>query len=244
MIRTFIVDDEQPARERLRLLLQPFGKIEIVGEAEDGEQALNKIRELSPELVFLDIQMPGCTGLEVAAALPSPSPAIIFCTAYDQFAVDAFELAAVDYLLKPVNRSRLAAAIQKVEKQTDAEREDHLRKVGNSLRGQPIRFLARKGARYIVIPQNEVCCFVSEEGLTRLYTSDQSHWIDPTLNDLEIRLDTAVFLRISRAGMIRLEAVREVIPMMGGSGEVLLKNGMKLEVSRRRFRELIESLKG
>ncbi len=95
-----------------------------------------------------------------------------------------------------------------------------------------------------MIPQNEVYCFVSEEGLTRLHTSDQSHWIDPTLNNLEIRLDSTVFLRISRASMVRLEAVREVIPMMGGSGEVLLKNGIQLEVSRRRFRELLEALKG
>ena len=108
MIRVMLVDDEQAARERLRQLLGPIPGLEIVGEAADGEQAIERIVELRPDLVLLDIQMPGCTGLEVAASLPSPRPRIIFCTAFDQYAVDAFELHAVDYLLKPVNRVRLA----------------------------------------------------------------------------------------------------------------------------------------
>jgi two-component system LytT family response regulator len=244
MIRTFLVDDEQPARERLLTLLRPFENIEVIGEAEDGVHALEKIKELRPDLVFLDIQMPVCTGLEVAASLPSPSPAIIFCTAYDQYAVDAFELAAVDYLLKPVNRSRLAIAIRKIENQQPAAREEQSGKVNAALLRQISRFLARKGARYVVIPLAETICFISEEGLTRLHTADQSYWIDPTLNDLEMRLDPFFFFRISRGGMVRLEAIREVIPMIGGSGEVVLTNGMKLEVSRRRFRELLDTLKG
>jgi two-component system, LytTR family, response regulator len=244
MVRTLIVDDEQPARERLRLLLQAFDHLEIVGEAEDGEQAMELIQSLSPDLVFLDIQMPVCNGLEVAAALPSPRPAIIFCTAYDQYAVDAFDLAAVDYLLKPINRSRLAASIQKIEKWSVVEREGYLNKSSSALRSQCTRFLARKGPRYIVIPQNEVLGFTSEEGLTRLFTADQNFWIDPTLNDLEERLDPTLFFRISRGGIIRLEAIREVVPLMGGSGEVVLKNGIRWEVSRRRFRELLDQLKG
>src|SRR5687767_12208366 len=102
-IRALIVDDEDPARERLRRLLGEVRDVEIVGEAQDGEQAIDQIARLSPSAVFLDIQMPGCSGLEVAASLPSPRPHIIFCTAFDQYAVDAFELNAVDYLLKPVN---------------------------------------------------------------------------------------------------------------------------------------------
>jgi two-component system, LytTR family, response regulator len=244
MIRTLLVDDEQPARERLRALLHPFENLEVVGEAEDGVQAMEKIKDFCPDLIFLDIQMPGCTGLEVAQSLPSPRPAIIFCTAYDQYAVDAFELAAVDYLLKPVNRSRLAIAIRKIEAQHPSDHEDHLAKVNSALNRQNCRFLARKGTRYVVIPQSESICFISEEGLTRLYTAEQTCWVDPTLNDLENRLDPVLFFRISRAGLVRLDAIREVIPLIGGSGEVILSNGMKLEVSRRRFRDLLDQLKG
>jgi len=116
MIRTLVVDDEQPARERLCQLLRAMEDVVVAGEAEDGEDALEKIHALSPDLVFLDIQMPGKTGLEVAAALPVPRPRVIFCTAFDQYAIDAFEVHAVDYLLKPVNRARLLKAVARVGK--------------------------------------------------------------------------------------------------------------------------------
>ena len=122
MIRALIIDDEQAARDRLRQLLSAISDIEIIGEAEDGEEAIAKIGEMEPDLVFLDIQMPGCSGLEVAASLVAPRPSIIFCTAYDEYAVDAFELHAVDYLLKPVNRARLEHAIQRVRPGNDAAR--------------------------------------------------------------------------------------------------------------------------
>ncbi len=108
MIRTLVIDDEQPARERLKQLLSAHPDVEVIGEADDGVQAAERIAELSPDLVLLDIQMPGASGLEVAASLGKPRPAVIFCTAFDQYAVDAFELSALDYLLKPVNRTRLA----------------------------------------------------------------------------------------------------------------------------------------
>src|SRR5215510_2698338 len=109
-MRVLIVDDEEPARERLRALLSGFYDLAIVGEAEDGEQAMERIGELRPDLILLDIQMAGCSGIDVAGSLPSPRPKIIFCTAFEQYAVDAFEVCAVDYLLKPVSRARLAAA--------------------------------------------------------------------------------------------------------------------------------------
>jgi sigma-B regulation protein RsbU (phosphoserine phosphatase) len=114
MVRTLVVDDEQPARERLRQLLDEFEDVELVGEAEDGDQALERIAELAPDLVLLDIQMPGRNGLDVAALLTPPRPRIVFCTAFDQYAVDAFEQHAVDYLLKPVGRARLAKALDRV----------------------------------------------------------------------------------------------------------------------------------
>src|SRR5687768_15501931 len=114
MIRTLLVDDEQPARERLKQLLAAHPDVEVVGEADDGVQAIERIAELTPDLVLLDIQMPGASGLDVAGSLGHPRPAVIFCTAFDQYAVDAFELSALDYLLKPVNRARLAAALERV----------------------------------------------------------------------------------------------------------------------------------
>ena len=114
MIRTFLVDDERGARERLRHLLSSFGDVEIVGEAENGQEALQRIPDLRPDLVFLDIQMPGNSRLEVARALEPPRPRIIFCTAFDNYAISAFELHAIDYLLKPVNRTRLRDAVARV----------------------------------------------------------------------------------------------------------------------------------
>ena len=113
-IRVLIVDDEKPARERLCQLLSSIDDIEVTGEAEGGQDALEQIEGLKPDLVFLDIQMPASGGLEVAASLPSPAPKIIFCTAYDQYAIEAFDLHAVDYLLKPITRARLVRALERV----------------------------------------------------------------------------------------------------------------------------------
>src|SRR5512139_2782185 len=114
MIRALLVDDEQPARDRLRQLLAAHADVEVVGEADDGVHAAERIAELLPDVVFLDIQMPGASGLDVAASLGARRPLVVFCRAFDQYAVDAFELSATDYLLKPVDRARLAAAIDRV----------------------------------------------------------------------------------------------------------------------------------
>ena len=239
MIRVVIVDDEELARERLRRLLEEIGDVEIAGEASDGVEAMARIAELAPAAVFLDIQMPGATGLEVAASLPEPRPHIIFCTAYDQYAIDAFELHAVDYLLKPVNRARLQKALDRLRAGTPPAPLD------TALRAAvPVtRFLARKGAAYRVVPAQDVLCFVSEDGLTKLVAGG-AYWIAPTLNELESRVDPAKFFRISRAAIVNLDAVHEVVPIAGGSGEVTLRDGTRLEVSRRRFKELTEKLGG
>src|ERR671913_1173380 len=124
VIRTLLIDDEQPARERLKQLLAAHPDIEVVGEAGDGVEAAERIAELTPDLILLDIQMPGASGLDVAASLGQPRPAVIFCTAFDQYAVDAFELSALDYLLKPVNRARLAAAPDRARSATSSGSRD------------------------------------------------------------------------------------------------------------------------
>lgn len=245
MIRVLIVDDEAPTRVRLRQLLGAHADIEISGEAGSGTEAMKMASELHPDAMLLDIQMPGCTGIEVAASLPQPRPHIIFCTAYDQHAVEAFELHAVDYLLKPIGRTRLAQALEHLRAlPPPGEREESL---DRAIRGQaslPGRFLVRRGGRYLVVQESRVLYFGSEGSLTRLVGDDGEYWMDPTLNDLEQRLGPQRFFRISRAALINLNAVTEVIPLTGGSGEVLLKNGQRLEVARRRFRELLQILAG
>lgn len=241
MLRVLVVDDEELARERLVQLLKPYDDVAVVGQAGDGEEALEKIVSLGPDVVFLDIQMPGCSGLEVAASMPTGKSKIIFCTAYDQYAIEAFEVNAVDYLLKPVSRQRLARALERVHKGV-ASPSDAVEKVVKS--AGPLRFLAKHANRYAVVAQREVLYFSSEGGLTKLQTREHSYWMEPSLNQLEERLQSWGFCRISRQVLVNLEAVRQVAPLTGGYGNVRLENGTELEVSRRRLKELISRLEG
>ncbi len=240
MIRALLVDDERPARDRLRHLLAGEADVEVIGEAADGAEAMERIASLAPDVVFLDIQMPGCTGMEVAASLASPRPRIVFCTAFDRYAVDAFELNAVDYLLKPVNHARLRKTLDRVRAGAPDDRA--LDRTVPAAR--PSRFLARYANAFRVVAARDVLCFVSENGVTKLQTAGQHGWMPPTLNDLESRLDPAQFFRISRAAIVNLDAVSEVVPAAGGGGDVTLTDGTRLEVSRRRFGELTERLGG
>lgn len=243
MIRTLVVDDEQPSRERLRQLLGAHDDVEVVGDAEDGVQAVERIAELNPDLVLLDIQMPGLSGLEVAASLARPRPAIIFCTAFEQYAVDAFELHAVDYLLKPVNRSRLQAALDRIRTSPDDRgRDGHLDRAMRATPLTPLRFLARKAGRLRIVGRSEVVAFTFDEGLTRLHTATEQLWMQPTLVALARRLDEQTFFQVSRNAIVSLDAVKEAKPFPDGTGEVLLANGMKLPVTRRRWRAMIERL--
>ena len=241
-LRTLLVDDEQPARDRLRQLLAGRDDIEIVGEAEDGVHAIERIHDLAPDLLFLDIQMPGCSGLEVAASLGRPRPAIVFCTAYDHYAVDAFELHAVDYLLKPVNRARLEAALARVrpDRASQADREIDRATRADSL--TPTRFLARHGARFRVVPRQDVVAFTFHDGLTRLHTATEQLSMQPTLAALARRLDAGAFLQVSRTAIVHLDAVREAKPYPDGTGDVIMTNGLVLPVTRRRWRMLMERL--
>jgi two-component system, LytTR family, response regulator len=243
VIRTLVVDDEQPARERLRQLLTAHADVEVVGDAEDGVQAMDAIAELKPDLILLDIQMPGLSGLEVAASLARPRAAIIFCTAFEQYAVDAFELHAVDYLLKPVNRSRLQAALDRIRETDGARaRDGHLDRAMRAMPLTPSRFLARKAGRLRIVGRSEVIAFTFEEGLTRLYTATEQLWMQPTLAALARRLDEQTFCQVSRNAIVSLDAVKEAKPFPDGTGEVILSNQMKLPVTRRRWRALIEQL--
>jgi len=244
MIRVLIVDDEQTARERLRHLLGLIPDVEVAGEAADGEQAIARIAEMRPDLVLMDIQMPGCSGLEVVASLPSPRPKIVFCTAFDQYAVDAFELHAVDYLLKPVNRIRLAHAIERVRGPASADAAGGIDHALQAVRATSLRLLARVGGRYRVIPLSDAVYFSSVDRLTSLHTREREYVVDPTLNELEERLDPGCFFRVSRSAIVSLNAVTEVLPLPGGVADVVLAGGARLEVSRRRLKDLLRVLGG
>jgi len=249
-LTALLVDDEAPARTRLRQLLSERDDVTIVGEADDGVQAIERIQALGPDVVFLDIQMPGCSGLEVAASLGQPRPAVIFCTAFDQHAVDAFELQAVDYLLKPVTRARLDAALARVVRPAaapavsagaapaDADGAVDAPVPG----GPPARFLARRGARYLVVPVADVIAFSFDDGQTRLHTATEQLLMQPTLAQLQRRLDGARFFQISRSVVVHLEAIREAKPHTDGTGQLVLSNGTTVEVSRRRWRPLLDHL--
>jgi len=243
-MRVLIVDDEAPARARLRQMLASEPVLEIVGEAETGTQAMKLAVDLRPDVILLDIQMPGCSGIDVAASLPKPRPHVIFCTAFEQHAVDAFEIHALDYLLKPISRVRLKQALDRARETPVSANESEIDEAIKKAGGDQVRFLAKKASRYVVIGAAQVLYFCSEDGLTRLVAESGQYWMDPTLNELELRVNPKRFFRISRAAMIHLNAVEEVFPLMGGSGEVLLKNGQRLEVSRRRFRELLLAIEG
>lgn len=246
VIRTLLVDDEQPARERLKQLLAAHADVEIVGEADDGVQAAERIAELAPDLVLLDIQMPGASGLDVAASLGKPRPAVIFCTAYDQYAVDAFELSALDYLLKPVNRARLAAALDRVRTSASAKatagRDRALEQLSHAAGLAPTRFLARRGARFRVVPVSEVVAFTFVDGVTHLITATEQLSMQPTLAALARRLDDQRFFQVSRTAIIRLDAVKEAKPFSDGTGEIILANGQTMVVARRRWRTLLDRL--
>jgi two-component system LytT family response regulator len=243
-MRILIVDDEAPARARLRQMLSAHPDVEIAGEADTGVSAMERVAELKPDAILLDIQMPGSSGIDVAASLPEPRPHVIFCTAFEQHAVDAFELHAVDYLLKPISRVRLAQALERVRSLSAPATQESLDRAARARPAGPVRFLVRNASHYLVVPEARVLYFASEDGLTKLVADGAQYWMDPTLNELEQRLDGSRFFRISRAALVHLQAVAEVFPMPGGSGEVLLKNGHRLEVSRRRFRELLDAVVG
>jgi two-component system LytT family response regulator len=245
MIRTLVIDDEQPARERLKQLLSAHADVEVIGEAGDGVEAAERISELSPDLVLLDIQMPGASGLDVAASLGKPRPAVIFCTAFDQYAVDAFELSALDYLLKPVNRARLAAALDRVRAalaKAPAGRDRELEQLTQSKGMAPTRFLAKRGNRFRVVAADDVVAFVFVDGITHLLTATEQFSMQPTLLALAHRLDANAFFQISRNAIVRLDAVKEAKPFTDGTGEVLLANGQTMLVARRRWRLLLDRL--
>jgi two-component system LytT family response regulator len=244
MMSVLLVDDEDLALDRLRKLLLPLPDVTVVGVARDGEEALQKVSELRPDVVFLDIQMPKAGGLEVVRAMASPRPKVVFCTGYDQYAVEAFELHALDYLLKPVTRQRLAQTLDRLRATPAQDWDVGVEGVAQAAGFVSDRFLVRAGNRFRVITRPEVEYFSSEDGTTALHTATERFDMAPTLNLLEAQLDPGQFFRTSRSAIVSLENVREVDPILGGYGEVRMRGGARLPVSRRRLQELLARLAG
>jgi DNA-binding LytR/AlgR family response regulator len=241
-IRTLIVDDEVPARERLKRLLASIEAVELAGEAADGPAAVAMIEREKPDLVLLDIQMPGLDGFGVIEALEDPPP-IIFVTAYDEYAIHAFEVNALDYLLKPFSRSRLEKAIDRAQSAvTQGEAfAARLQPLLESLTAQG-RYLARLAVRdrdrIRVLDAGEVDWIGVDAERVVVHVGSNAYPIRRTLAELESRLDPATFFRAHRSAIVNLNRVQEVIPWFKGSHRLRLTSGAEVDLSRAQARAL------
>jgi len=244
-MKALIIDDERLARNELRRLLENFPKIEIIGEAANAEEALNLIDELSPDLLFLDIQMPGKNGFQLLEAIEGKVPEVIFTTAYDEYALKAFEFNALDYLMKPVDIQRLAEAIQRVEEEQIHEVE---RKEGIKLLGENDQVFVKDGEKCWFVKLVKVRLFESMGNYVRLHFDEQKPMILKSLNSLEERLDPKIYFRANRKHIINLAWIEKIEPWFSGGLLVTLKiteKGTateKIEISRRqaiKFKDLM-----
>jgi two-component system, LytTR family, response regulator len=236
--RAIIVDDEADARSRLRrLLAEHEERVEIVGEAPDGIAAVSAITSLTPDLAFLDVEMPGLNGFQLLDSLPRESwPLVVFTTAYDQYAIRAFEVHALDYLLKPVTKDRLGDCLRRLEMlstELSRSRLDHARRDERPLE----RLLARAGAKHVIVQVGEVIAFEADDKLVFARTSTGRVMLSITLKELEERLDPSRFCRIHRQTIIQLRHARELHPMAGGHYLLRLSDGSDVEVGRSFSRE-------
>ena len=238
-VATFVVDDEPVARAGLRAMLRAFDWVDVVGEAADGGSAVAGIRALRPELVFLDVQMPGLLGTEVLRRLERP-PFVIFTTAYSEHAVSAFELGAVDYLLKPFGPMRLAAAMERVRSALgEPAAVDPVERLSGALAGGPIsRLFVRVGGALVALPVERVSRFEADGDYVIAHERSARHVLHLSLSRLEARLDPRRFARVHRAHLVNLDQVRAFRPDAGGNLEAELLDGARVPVSRARAQEL------
>ncbi|HED36810.1 MAG TPA: response regulator [Ignavibacteria bacterium] len=237
-MKALIIEDERLARVELRKLLSPFKEIKIIGEAVNAEDAINKINELSPDLIFLDIQMPGKNGFELLEELDSV-PKVIFTTAYDEYALKAFEYNAIDYLLKPIEPKRLEETIKKI---TESERNEITSELGHYVLTENDQVFVKDGDRYWFVKLSSVRLFESEGNYVRLYFDNNKPLILRTLNYLDERLDDKTFFRANRKHIINLKWIENIEPWLNGGLLVKLKGGNKIEVSRRqaiKFKDML-----
>jgi two-component system LytT family response regulator len=243
-MKALIIDDERLARNELRRLLEAHPSIEIIGEAVNGEDALIKIADLKPDLLFLDIQMPGKNGFEVLSELESNMPDVIFTTAYDEYALKAFEFHAADYILKPIEPARLAEAIKRLEIENQPESEDDVNttNLGKGILTEEDQIFVKDGDRCWFVKLGTVRLFESLGNYVRIYFENNKPLILRSLNSLEERLDPKAFFRANRKHIINLKMIESIEPYFSGGLLVKLKTGEKIEISRRqaiKFKDML-----
>jgi two-component system response regulator LytT len=249
-LRTLVVDDEQLARERLTAFLSRLEAIEVVGQATDGVEALRMIEETRPDLVFLDVQMPGMDGFEVLKALRTPAPQVVFATAYDDYAIRAFEVGAIDYLLKPLARARVEEAVGRVRTRVATESpspdlHDLLRRLEQHRRVFVSQVPVSASKRILILPVAEVLWFGVEYRLVYAHTTDRAYMTNYTLRELEERLDPDVFFRAHKSSLVNLRHVREIVPWFGGRYKLVMRDadGSEVALSRTQARVLRSKLR-
>jgi two-component system LytT family response regulator len=232
-MKVLIVDDERRARERLKRLLASFPDVEVAGESSDGVSALEAIQTHRPDAVFLDVQMPGLTGFDVVAALPPAArPLIVFVTAYEEYALRAFEVSAVDYLMKPVEEERLARAVNSLGDRSSRGGIEKLLAVLH--RGQPLqRIVGKRLHKLHVLPVESIQAFLAEQELVFAVTPQGRFLVNSTLRDLEARLDPDCFARAHKQTIVNLAKIAELEPILKGGAVARLENGEPIEISRR-----------
>jgi two-component system LytT family response regulator len=254
MIRTLIVDDEPLARERLRTLLQHESDVEVIGECADGRQAVTAITADAPDLVFLDIQMPVLDGFGVLQALDDrPLPAVVFVTAYDQYALRAFDVHALDYLLKPFTARRFQKALQRARDELVREEgqtsslEKRLMNLLDDLNGEkkhPKRLVVKASGRVYFLKVDEIDWIEAEGNYVRLHVGANSHLLRETMKGMEAALDPDRFIRIHRSTIVNTERIRELQPLFHGEYAVILQDGTRLVASRgpeNRLRKMLDT---
>ena len=251
MIRAVIVDDEPLARRRVRAFLRLEPDIEIVAECRNGEEAVRAIHEMRPQLVFLDVQMPGMDGFGVLEPLPRElMPLIVFVTAHDQYAVQAFERRALDYLLKPFSRERFHDAVSRVRERLRSATDPGLRErvlqllqeVGGAPKTDTGRWMAIKaGGRVVVLDTAKIEWFESEGDYVRVHAGREVYLTRQTLNRIEMELGAGRFARVHRSAIVNMDFVKELHPLPGGDQALILRDGTQLTLSRG-YRERVERL--
>jgi len=244
-LRALIVDDEPLARDCVRLALDNEDDIEVIAECADGDEAIAAIDELEPDVVFLDVQMPGTTGFDVVQTIgPSEMPAVVFVTAFDEHALRAFEVHALDYVLKPFDDERFADAVEHARRTIRGRREEEsfrrglsalLDEVGGRGGGErrfATRLMVRLRDRIHFVRTEDVDWFEAAGNYVRLHAGDKSHLIRSTMSALEEQLDPTRFVRIHRSTIVNLDRIKEVQPWAGGDYLAILKDGRQLKISR------------
>lgn len=238
MLKVVLIDDERLARSELKRLLQEFPDVEVIGEATNADEGIEKIESLNPDLVFLDIQMPGKTGFDMLAELER-APHVIFVTAYDEYALRAFEVNALDYLMKPVEPKRLADALLKVRQKDE---EELLSYNNRGILSEHDQVFVKDGERCWFVKLSEVRLFESAGNYAKVFFGTNKPLILKSLNALEERLDEKVFFRANRKHIINLRMIEKIEPYFNGGLLLDLLGGEKIEVSRRqavKFKEMM-----